>query len=727
MKTKLMFPTRLLSVALLLLALESAVQASNQTVTALGDGGLSGQLRAKIAACQSGTSPGGTITFSVVGTITLDPSKGPLPTITTNVTINGAGTITISGADATRIFNVASGATLTLNNITISHGNSDNGDGGALASTGMLNINNSKFFNNATSSSWSGSAILCWGPLNITNCEFGFNTGGGGAVKPRSSGAITTITASNFHDNQSSGSAGGGYGGAMQVFDGPSATVNNCTFTKNSAVHGGAIYVSTNSTLNVNDSTFSGNSGANTGGALDNASTATLSRVTFDRNLASLGGGLSNSGTITVEETTVSGNTAHDGGGIYNTGTLALINTTLSGNSGNNTDGTGGGIRTYGTATLINVTLSGNSAHDGGGILGAATIKNTIIAKGATGANCLGGSGGSFSLSDDNTCGFAAGGGADNVTDLLLGPLANNGGPTLTHLPQPGSRAIDKGTDNGRPATDQRGVKRPQLAGIDVGAVEVVPHVFENTDRAIRYDGWFALGSPNASGNFFESSDRTNDTITYKFNAPSIKWITRKGPEMGKALVTIDGVNKGTFDLYRPSALWNQQILFGGLTSAAHTIIIKVTGTKNASASDFQVALDGFLVGSSTNVVQESALAVQYDKWLGKKQSAASGGSYRINSSVGFATLDFTGTSVSFITARGPSYGKVNVGVDGQFVSTNLDLYAPTQQWQYKVGIKGLVNGLHTIEIDSTHTKNASSSGFGVVLDALEAFPPRQD
>ena len=690
-----------------------AAFAANQQVTALGDTGLSTQLRQKLAACQTGSSPGGTITFNVAGAITLDPANGPLPTITANVTVDGGGGgIEISGNNATRIFNVTTGATLTVKNIALSHAFSGNGDGGAVASTGALNADNVKFLNNATSASWSGSAILCWGPLTITNCEFGFNTGGGGAVKPRSSGAITTITGSYFHDNSSTSSAGGGYGGALQVFDGPSVTINNSSFSKNGAVHGGAIYVSTNSTLNVNDSTFSGNSGAHTGGAIDNAGTATLRRVTLDHNSTDMEAG-------------------GEGGGLYNSAKATLENITLSSNSAS----IGGGINTAfgsGPITLTNATLSGNSAPTGGGIYNggafvngnvALTLKNTMLKKGLSGTNCynFGGVGGDHSLSDDGTCGFGAG---DNITDLLLGPLADNGGPTQTILPQQGSRAIDNGIDTGAPATDQRGVKRPLLAGIDVGAVEVVPHVFENTDPAILYDGWFALGTPNASGGSFESSDRTNDTVTYQFNAPSIKWITRKGSEMGKALVTIDGLNKGTFDLYRSSALWNQQILFGGLTSAVHKIVIKVTGTKNASSSDFLVALDGFLVGSSTKVVQESALAVQYDKWVGKKQAAASGGSYRINSSIGTASLDFGGTSVSFVTARGPSSGKVNVGVDGQFVFTNLDLYAPTQQWQYKIGVKGLVNELHTIEIQPTHTKNASSSGYGVVLDALEAFPP---
>ena len=715
MKTKLRFPGWLLPVVPLLLVFTVRVQAANQTVSDIGDTGLSSQLRQKIVACQSGTSPGGTITFSVGGIITLDPARGPLPTITTNVTVDGADMVGISGANTgangTRIFNVATGATLTLQNILLERAYSANGDGGAVASTGALTANNVRFADNATSPSWSGSAILCWGPLTITNCEIAYNTGGGGAVKPRSSGAITNISGSNFHDNQSTGTAGGGYGGAMQVFDGPTVTINKSSFSKNQALHGGAIYVSTNATLNVNDSTFSGNSSAHTGGAIDNAGTATLSRVTLDHNSTDPEAG-------------------GEGGGLYNSATATLENVTLSGNSST----TGGGINTAwgsGPITLTNVTLSGNSAPTGGGIYNggafvngsvALTLKNTLLKTGPSGANCsnFGGVGGDHSLSDDGSCGFSAG---DNVTDLFLGPLANNGGPTLTHLPQPGSRAIDNGTDTGAPAADQRGIKRPQLAGIDVGAVEVVPQTFQDTDPSILYDNWFDFGSPNASGGFFRSSNHTNDTVTYKFNATSIKWITRKGPEMGKALVTIDGVNKGTFDLYKSSALWNQQFLFSGLASAAHNIVIKVTGTKNASASDFLVALDGFQVGSSTNVVQESALGVQYNKWVGKTQAAASGSSYRVNGSLGAdVNFQFSATSILFVTARGPSYGKVNIYIDGMLVSSNLDLYAPTQQWQYKIGYSGLANGFHMIDVRPTHTKNASSSGYGVVVDAFQAF-----
>jgi hypothetical protein len=62
----------------------------------------------------------------------------------------------------------------------------------------------------------------------------------------------------------------------------------------------------------------------------------------------------------------------------------------------------------------------------------------------------------------------------------MLEPLAFNGGPTLTHLPQPGSPLIDaipvgscQADGAAGVTTDQRGVQRPQQSGCDIGSVEV--------------------------------------------------------------------------------------------------------------------------------------------------------------------------------------------------------------------------------------------------------------
>lgn len=63
-------------------------------------------------------------------------------------------------------------------------------------------------------------------------------------------------------------------------------------------------------------------------------------------------------------------------------------------------------------------------------------------------------------------------GGDEVVGDLMLAGLGDNGGPTLTHLPAAGSPVLGS-ADAGRcPATDQRGVTRPQGDGCDAGAVE---------------------------------------------------------------------------------------------------------------------------------------------------------------------------------------------------------------------------------------------------------------
>jgi hypothetical protein len=61
------------------------------------------------------------------------------------------------------------------------------------------------------------------------------------------------------------------------------------------------------------------------------------------------------------------------------------------------------------------------------------------------------------------------------VADAGVDVLADNGGPTLTHALLAGSAAIDAANTTVCPATDQRGVARPQGAGCDVGAFEFVP------------------------------------------------------------------------------------------------------------------------------------------------------------------------------------------------------------------------------------------------------------
>jgi len=235
-----------------------------------------------------------------------------------------------------------------------------------------------------------------------------------------------------------------------------------------SELGGGGIY--NQATLVLSNCTLSGNS-AEAGGGIENEGTLTLANCTLSSNSAdSEGGGIDNDGTLTLTACTLSGNSGEIwGGGIFNWVTLTLVNCTLSGNSA---DDNGGGIYNDDTLTLTACTLSGNSAPEGGGIenAGTLTVANTIIA-----GNTATGSGpdvfGSVATSGFNLVGQTNGssgwgllfdltGSTASPLNPLLGPLADNGGPTPTMALLAGSPAIDSGKSFGL-TTDQRGLPRP--------------------------------------------------------------------------------------------------------------------------------------------------------------------------------------------------------------------------------------------------------------------------
>jgi len=285
----------------------------------------------------------------------------------------------------------------------------------------------------------------------------------------------------------------------------------------NSAAHAGAIEVASSAALTMSNSHLTNNLAAGVGGALLNNGSLSLTNVVLDGNQAAYGGAIYNGGQMTLTDVTLSSNTStNGGGGIYNVATGNLLNVTISGNS----SGDGGGIfngsndflnlsnvtisgnqanfgagifNHHGILTLMNVTLAQNQANGGGGILhnnGLAVLnmtnvvlaQNTAVSAGTD--QCL------FyqtpnilqnSLWSGSSCGTDAVNGNLPQTDALLAPLAFTGTgflteKTTTHALLPGSPARDAGVcAEDTPASDQRGVSRPQGAACDMGAVEMQP------------------------------------------------------------------------------------------------------------------------------------------------------------------------------------------------------------------------------------------------------------
>jgi hypothetical protein len=253
-------------------------------------------------------------------------------------------------------------------------------------------------------------------------------------------------------------------------------TLANCNVSGNTGNFAGGIYNdSIFGALTLTNTTVSGNVGGGIVNVSDFTGESTIKNSTVSSNAADyFGGGIADFSYygLALIDTTVSGNVAYSGGGGISSFELTLTNSTVSGN----TASYGGGIRS-GAATVSNSTVSGNEASEsGGGIVSSfLTLTNSIVAhNGTSPPNCdvtsvdsLG-----YNLSDDSSCGLTAP--SDLlVADAMLGPLADNGGPTETHALLPGSPAIDAGSpDCPPPATDQRGVVRPQGARCDIGAFE---------------------------------------------------------------------------------------------------------------------------------------------------------------------------------------------------------------------------------------------------------------
>ncbi|MBD1840098.1 right-handed parallel beta-helix repeat-containing protein [Coleofasciculus sp. FACHB-64] len=183
--------------------------------------------------------------------------------------------------------------------------------------------------------------------------------------------------------------------------------------------------------------------------------------------------------TLTVNNSTISGNGST---GINNNGMATVTNSTISGNGFNGINSTG--PRQSSILTLTNSTITNNGAN---GIQNNTTVNigNTIVAQNSTdirnillgvindqGYNLIGNGDGTPFAGKNGVNGNIVGTAA-NPVDPLLGPLANNGGSTQTQALLPGSPAIDAANPNSFPATDQRGVTRPQGARADIGAFEV--------------------------------------------------------------------------------------------------------------------------------------------------------------------------------------------------------------------------------------------------------------
>ena len=432
--------------------LEQRTLLSTVVVTNNADSGP-GSLRDAIANAASGD----TIVFAdSVKNETITLSSGELP-IGKGLNIEGPGAnhLTISGNNASRVFDVSGSGNVTIAGLTITDGVATIGGGAVNEGGGTLSISNcalsgDRAISNAGSGGTGGAIEDLQGTLNVANCTFNndkaiaagpnfpafpgtiFALGGAIDVSINDTGPAT-ITNSTFTGNQALGGAPGGEGGGGAIsntsFHGAVLTVVGCAITDNAAIGAAG---------GDGVTTF----GFGQAGGVNSFSTLVVRDSTLTDNLA-LGAPLAPGA---VPSQTISGGTAAGGGAIYysSSNPMILSDSTLTGNQavggagapGSAGNGATGGaiLMSNGSGSVMGCRIDDNVALGGpggsGGIGGPGVSGGIDLEFGAslTVTNselnhnqAIGGAGGTGAVAGDGV-----GGAIDVGSGVVFGSVSDN-------------------------------------------------------------------------------------------------------------------------------------------------------------------------------------------------------------------------------------------------------------------------------------------------------------
>jgi hypothetical protein len=244
----------------------------------------------------------------------------------------------------------------------------------------------------------------------------------------------------------------------------------------------------------------------------------------------------------------------------------------------------------------------------------------------------------------------------------------------------------------------------------------------EDSDVAVRWSGWTGRFDARAVGGADRSSRVRGAQASYVSpSSTSVSWVTRVGPDMGKAQVMVDGRTRGIWDLYAPRSA-RKVVTVGGLAKKAHRMQVVVTGTKRAASTGTKVVTDGFATALTRNLQADYDMPVRLGSWQTVERPAASGGTVRASDRAGAeGSMTFRGSRLRVLTATGPNLGRMRVTIDG--VSRVVDLYSASRHSRVPVSFTGLGPGRHKVTVSPVGRKDRRSTGTTVLVDAFVVRP----
>jgi hypothetical protein len=268
---------------------------------------------------------------------------------------------------------------------------------------------------------------------------------------------------------------------------------------------------------------------------------------------------------------------------------------------------------------------------------------------------------------------------------------------------------------------------------------------FEEPDPAVAYTGaWvhdlndaFSGTSANYGSGGAARSAVAGARATFSFKGTSVTWIGFRGQDAGIARVYLDGAFVADVDTYAsPKQVAVALFTASGLSSGSHTLAIEVTGQKNAASTNAFIRVDAFditLPAPAPAVQRFQQTDATYPAGVWQTSTANmlyTGGTMTNSNTAGsIAQFTFSGSSIRWVGQRLRDGGIARVSLDGVVV-TDIDTWAGVQdsasvQDEFQAAIfsaTGLPPGSHTLRIEVLGTKNPSSDGARVVVDAFDVI-----
>lgn len=295
----------------------------------------------------------------------------------------------------------------------------------------------------------------------------------------------------------------------------------------------------------------------------------------------------------------------------------------------------------------------------------------------------------------------------------------------------------------------------------------VIPKVVRvnaESSQWTRSGTWGAVGAAGPiEGTSMRQDATTNNFMEITIRARAFRLLFRGDTDKGIATITIDGVNPSTIsgltmedgsaalntiDLYRASQ--TERLFFGykGLSNAAHTVRITVSGTKNAASSAFNISVNGIeyvdvLADAADGVACNQVLVLPYGDrddmvdpgdtaaityvgtWANNNDVNNLMGRYRRSSTAAdYFEITFTGTGIVLLFNTNTDRGFLDITLDATLVAKRWTIYQTTPHFNYPFPILGLSAGSHTVRVtlnagnENGGNKIIDFAGFFVVKDA---------